>query len=1119
MGIYSDRNLLRILYEISQSLKDVTICNRYDYKEITEKYKNAIFKVKSQKDKIVSNITSSNLAKDNLRQFYEDHACCWVNYIGCDSFSIRGKKQVFFSSVLMEEDNEEENRKLLDINEDIFKIYNKMLSKKIPADLWVQVFFYERDSIKEILDNKPSNDQIELLDQFDSIQKNGFVVPMDYDAENTNNPNSIGALVVDSGIDGVNRNNVNDLWIKKRKTYSMAYEIKDIVESISLKRSCRNYLSRKVFQLNKSLHSKVKFLYYLPAEGANGTTGLIIYGAKRQLTPTEISDLKLLGYNILFPYVSAYKSAWENERVIRESIKSAVSAIMSRNMSHNLGSHYLYYTKVALDDLADKNGQMGPYIRGAAKVLSYIQGRMDYLATIVSNDKYPYGSVNFKSQILDELTIDDFSKRHYGINLEAEFKESVAENALSVNSIKELVNELSILYSQVSKDGDNGSMDQIDKKVEAIELLVKQIDKKSIYNRTTNYLLTNLIKSENYSRPDILEHGFNDSFKKLYLYVSLWNNETGHFDIFTGTNNPEEMAIECDIKDKLSKINLALPGGTMSCHAFYNIIENFIRNSAKYSWTDYRIEEDLKFTISLKIDQQKQSVECIVYDNKHDALRQRDIKHKKTLLEEINSRLSHLRILDDNNMVDKENKGLKEMLFSAVWLKANESDYSFAEIITEIENSSLRRKLSLISKYGFEFTGINDRGFISKNPDEANLALKLTLPLFTHVESLRGKAVKDLIKLHTDVIEVSNPREKPSRFSRTYSQIFPRIYDGTIHVDKSKLKDSLIVEQIDSEEDELNAFKLKQSIVSNLGNIDDYILQFASVKEPSLMKKTGVGNRILFDTHFSTQASKDRIKEYYGQFVYVDTISGSNFTKTLQGLFYSGLNKRKKKYKTYNDLFLSLKIKESALTRITIIDERLFNNIRWEENIVEKLNDESISGDTVLDLRSTAAELTMKNIRILNFLDKPKVKKSICYEKMDKLPFFCGNTFLTLGPCADNPNTCHFLSIHLGLIEKLLKSKQLEKYIGPREGNSLEPTRIKKLMKLLEKQFGEGLTNGVHICIHSGRGNFSKELEGPLKKYPFISLAAIENAFNNSKYLLSQLFYNTIFIGKGEVNH
>ena len=138
------------------------------------------------------------------------------------------------------------------------------------------------------------------------------------------------------------------------------------------------------------------------------------------ITPEGKSDPFVIANNYYIPLlavVGIIKSIYIddiNKLVKTEAIKSAVAAIMSRNMSHNLGSHYLYYTKAHLESLASRvNSEISPDIRGAAKVLSYMQARMDYLATIISNDKYPYGPVNFKSQLYDELTIDDFSKRHF----------------------------------------------------------------------------------------------------------------------------------------------------------------------------------------------------------------------------------------------------------------------------------------------------------------------------------------------------------------------------------------------------------------------------------------------------------------------------------------------------------------------------------------------------------------------------------------------------------------------------------------------------------------------------------------------------------------------------------
>ena len=109
----------------------------------------------------------------------------------------------------------------------------------------------------------------------------------------------------------------------------------------------------------------------------------------------------------------------------------------------------------------------------------------------------------------------------------------------------------------------------------------------------------------------------------------------------------------------------------------------------------------------------------------------------------------------------------------------------------------------------------------------------------------------------------------------------------------------------------------------------------------------------------------------------------------------------------------------------------------------------------------------------------------------------------------NHENHTHFLSIHLGIIEKIIKNVDMFKKME----NSNE--KVKVFMKMLKEYFGPK----VFISIHSGRGNFSAELEDALDMYPFISMAALENAYENSKYLLAQLFYSTIYIGKGVANH
>ena len=874
-----------------------------------------------------------------------------------------------------------------------------------------------------------------------------------------------------------------------------------------------------------------KVYFWISRECGNLTKGgarylsniLIISPKEEHIRFVEDNHIDFVRF--LFQMEMAYAAIVEKERKV-ESIKSAVAAMMSRNMSHNLGSHYLFYTKMYLESLANSCREKGPDIRGAARVLGYMQARMDYLATIVSNYKYPYGSVNFKSQILDELTIDDFSKRHYGTNQDAEFKKRLDMSVLFLDSAKQKVDEIATLFGEC-KSLDGNAFTQKRKvildELSQLRLTVGDIDSSSIYSRTTNYLLTYLIKSENYARPNVLDFSATESFNNLYLYVRLWNDENKQFELFTGSNEPGKMAKEGPIKDQLSRINLALPGGTMSCHAFYSILENFIRNSAKYSWTGKR-PDDLKITIALKVDEGQHTVECTIYDNKHDALISNNGFSKGPLLNYMVNRLSRTRVLTENHTVDTENKGLKEMLFSALWLSANRYEERFAEIISSLEDLRPNERIDQIAKYAFRFVGVNDDGLEdSRDPSSTNLGIRLVLPLFTRVESLQSKSINDFLKLHTDVVEVPDPTIIPSKkINRPYSQIFTRVYSENMPVSYNK-QDNFSLFEIHGPLNEYeDVLKLKQAISSNLGDIDQYTLRFASVTEPWGSMDATKDSLIVFDTHLSTRTSKSRLREYLGKYAYIDTISGGNFTKTLQGLFLSGLSKNNKSFKTYSDYYLSLKIKESGLTRITIIDERLFNSIEWGATEAA-MNDPEIKDDCQLDIRSSEVELSMKNIRVLNYLTRKEVNKknksNKCVFKVEGLPFY-GNEFFQTGPCKNSPNATHFLSIHLGVIEKLLKStsKSLIKLFGDIEGNPLDERRINKLMSLLESTFDPGTKNGAHICIHSGRGDYSKELEGPLRNYPFISLASLENAFNNSKYLLSQLFYNTIYIGKGEVN-
>ena len=823
-----------------------------------------------------------------------------------------------------------------------------------------------------------------------------------------------------------------------------------------------------LFQVATILHDEYKnikvwrFYYTKQCEAKISKEASIVL-----ITSNQIDVDRLFVYSLL---LSNDLSLLLYNQSLQESLKSAVSAIMTRNMSHNLGSHYLHYTKTQLEQLAKKGGEFGPDIRGAARVMGYMQGRMDYLATLISMDRYPYGCVNFKSQIFDELTIDDFSKRH--------FPHKRIKPAKLKEKIDILCQRMKALQSIQSKLSDEkGMKDMVDEEYEKfrknidtnlMELHTKSGDalNNEHYNRTTNFLLGNLILSENFTRPSILDDNLEvtNNLNKISLQVLLFKNNKS--EIFTGTLDKKDS--EEDIKRKLSEINIAMQGGVMSCHAFFNIVENFIRNSAKYLQSDF--DKDGNLTITIKITEINGYYEFTIFDNKQNA-NKKQFGTTKSLLDNLLDKISNLRILDDNNALDKKDKGFKEMLFSALWLRSymyqnvtdDNSPHSYEEVLVRIQSEEDKNKRKeTIKKYGFSLLAVNNWG-IEDSSEHANLALRFILPKFEEIVDVKlmdnnlSVNLCTMLNCHGDVVSVDNDK---------FNSFVDQMNETRKENKDTYEKDMIIPRMVTADSDSISA--LKAVLHKRFG--DEFEKYHIIFSDESLERASDASEneRMKFARHLSTQEKM----EIYTSYAYADSISGGNFTITLADVLTRWENDG---FSEESDAYYQiLKIKESALTRITLIDERLYKKMKEQK---------------------TEIELACKNIRVLNYNDSMSEKTEIA-ELLE------GNEF------NNHKSYTHFLSIHLGIIEKIIKNVDMFQKI---ENNN---EKVRLFMKMLKEHFGPK----VFISIHSGRGNFSAELEDALDMYPFISMAALENAYENSKYLLAQLFYSTIYIGKGVAN-
>ena len=325
-----------------------------------------------------------------------------------------------------------------------------------------------------------------------------------------------------------------------------------------------------------------------------------------------------------------------------KAVKSAKAAIMSRNMSHNLGSHVMSYLKHNLgsvttmmrdnvlqeiiscklnnvlnlneDIFADLNSAFKknrialPFLLGVGHFISYLQERQDFIAT-VATDFIPYNStVNFKDYIYDELNPDKRFERH-----------------------KELL---------------------------------------SIY-KIDNILLGYIARSEGLGRFTSPTKGEESKLCDIVL----------KFGSFDGNKDSSKVDL-----DRLRNFNVSLPGGIVGRQAVFSILENIIRNAAKHgNWKksgklELTIDYYTKDTINLAADDDQcegcKSLQDVLNSFYKDAYDSDDL-YFVTITDNTETDLStliKLRKILCEDYIESTSKGLMEMRISASWLRSIEEE-------------------------------------------------------------------------------------------------------------------------------------------------------------------------------------------------------------------------------------------------------------------------------------------------------------------------------------------------------------------------------------------------------------------------------------------------------------
>ena len=365
--------------------------------------------------------------------------------------------------------------------------------------------------------------------------------------------------------------------------------------------------------------------------------------------------------NKIYEVISFIKSRYIYDLLRKnhfESIKSAKASIMSRNMSHNLGSHVMAYLKNELDsvetivrkdtlkplldsikiNLLDQKSEKDkeksildilqelvkasqttndielPFLVGMGRFINYLQERQDYIATVATNHIPSNSTVSFKDFIYDELKPELRHKRH---------------------------NE---------EDKPKG-------------------------RKPKNILLDYIAASE----------GYNESQKIKLCF--------GEFDGTKNDNTQEDF-------NRLRALNIALPGGIIGRQAFFSIIENIIRNAAKHSIQ--KTEKEIKIVFDI-IDFDKTTKEHFLENlvgingsmddessnvygyyakkkNKYAVLSITvRMENQLSAINELRKGIASHYIDVETNSMNGDYKGIKEMRISAAWLRSYNIDTDIQE--------------------------------------------------------------------------------------------------------------------------------------------------------------------------------------------------------------------------------------------------------------------------------------------------------------------------------------------------------------------------------------------------------------------------------------------------------
>ncbi len=697
-------------------------------------------------------------------------------------------------------------------------------------------------------------------------------------------------------------------------------------------------------------------------------------------------------------FVSCIRTRYTHDlyrRNLWEAMKSAKAAIMSRNMSHNLGSHVMFYIKQKLQsvskivdnkvldniipgsiaNIADIEKAIRsnklvelPFLVGLGRFINYLQERQDYIATIATDYIPANSTISFKDFVYDELKPDLRYERHHSDTNDAGWKPG-------------------------------------------------------------NLLLDYIAYSEGYRSCNDIDIFFGE---------------------FNGHNPIKGSGPDKDFQN-LREFNIAVPGGVIGRQAIFSIFENIIRNAAKHS--ERRKDNKLVLQLSLldKNDELFQSDKFITKrEEKGDTILGKELaklyevgliddKDKKGILDKYHvlrikidmpndpSTVKHLvtKLADcyiEDGHMNENSKGLKEMRISAAWLRGYSIDTDipadeppalsiYSEPYTNNKDEIVEDKVTI--SYILCIPKPCRVAFVVKcdNYDTVNNLLTpygckvFTDPFKLKDEEARDKLINEIANYEI-VCMPTNLKEQlcpyiSSRYIINEDQTETLLKNLTDSIEKTNYKD----EEAKKEAIENSIGSIYETWFGTTYNDDILKLVVAdekAVENKKTEKETGslssdnnviltatssitdkeVSGAVVYSTHYKglfAKNDKDSEPEGYNGMladaISIESVTGNNSTARL-----IRQDKWNKEWK--------IKLISSGIARVAIFDERIFSSFISRESTAHK---DSLNIETILELKnenlSDFKKILWDNYRIPNnvsgkiFFEKNQEKINKALEK------------------------------------------------------------------------------------------------------------------------------------------